>query len=275
MNVLTIGNSFTWSLQRYFPDVVASAGEKLKIRYANFGGCELERHWSYIKAEIADPMCRVYDGGNLLREMLASCDWDVVTIQQASHMSWRPESFEPYAGNIINYVRQYAPKAEIMIQQTWAYRADSPRFLPEEWNITQQEMHDRLTENYRALSERHQLRVIPTGLAVALSRQETPVKYQGYDRAILDTMHWPDLPPQAGDVVGRMYWKKDPETGKMRLAGDHIHLNLRGDYMQACLWYAVLFNRKAADVTFVPEDIADDDAAFLREMAERARQEWK
>ena len=275
MNVLTIGNSFTWSLRRYFPDVVKAAGEKLKIRFANFGGCELERHWSYIKAEIADPMCRVYDGGNRLCEMLESCAWDFVTIQQASHMSWRAESFEPFAGNIIDYVRKFAPSAEIMIQQTWAYRADSPRLQPEEWNITQQEMHERLTENYRALSERHGLRVIPTGLAVALSRQETPVKYQGYDRAILDTLHWPDLPPQAGDVVGQMTWMKDHETGAMKIGADYIHLNLRGDYMQACLWYAVLFGRKATDVTFVPDDIADDDAAFLREMAERARLEWK
>ena len=108
MNVLTIGNSFTWSLRRYFPDVVKAAGEKLHIRFANFGGCELERHWSYIKAEMADPMCRVYDGGNRLCEMLESCDWDFVTIQQASHMSWRAESFEPFAGNIIDYVRKFA-----------------------------------------------------------------------------------------------------------------------------------------------------------------------
>lgn len=275
MNVLTIGNSFTWSLRRYFPDVVKAAGEKLHIRFANFGGCELERHWSYIKAEMADPMCRVYDGGNRLCEMLESCDWDFVTIQQASHMSWRAESFEPFAGNIIDYVRKFAPKAEIMIQQTWAYRADSPRLQPEEWNITQQEMHEKLTENYRALSERYGLRVIPTGLAVALSRLETPVKYQGYDRAILNDLRWPDLPPQAGDVVGQMTWMKDHETGSMKIGADYIHLNLRGDYMQACLWYAVLFGRKATDVTFVPDDIADDDAAFLREMAERARLEWK
>ena len=68
---------------------------------------------------------------------------------------------------------------------------------------------------------------------------------------------------------------KDPETGAMKIGADYIHLNLRGDYMQACLWFAVLYNRKATEVTFVPDDIADEDAAFLREMAERARLEWK
>ena len=60
MNVLTIGNSFTWSLRRYFPDVVKAAGEKLHIRFANFGGCELERHWSYISAEEQSEICRIY-----------------------------------------------------------------------------------------------------------------------------------------------------------------------------------------------------------------------
>lgn len=273
MNILTIGNSFSWSLQRYFPSVAAAAGEKLNISYANFGGCELERHWSYIKAETADPMCRIYGGGTRLDNMLQSCEWDVVTIQQASHMSWRPESYEPYAENIIRFVRQYAPKAEIMVQQTWAYRADSPRF--EEWGLSQQEMHDRLTVNYRDLAARYGLRVIPTGLAVALSREFSPVKYQGYDRAVLANIHWPDMPPQAGDVVGRMQWAKDPETGEMKLGADHIHLNIRGEYMQACLWFAVLYGCKATDIAFVPDDIADSDAAFLREMAERARLEWK
>ena len=30
MKILTIGNSFTWSLKRYFPEVVHAAGEELE-----------------------------------------------------------------------------------------------------------------------------------------------------------------------------------------------------------------------------------------------------
>ena len=30
MNILTIGNSFTWSLEKYFPAVVRAGGEELK-----------------------------------------------------------------------------------------------------------------------------------------------------------------------------------------------------------------------------------------------------
>ena len=198
-----------------------------------------------------------------------------MTIQQASPASWQAETYEPYAANIIGYVREFAPRAEIMIQQTWAYRADSPRFLPEAWNISQAEMHARLTENYRALSARHGLRVIPTGLAVAISRETSPVKFQGYPRELLQTLNWPDLPPQAGDVVGQIRWAKDPETGELKLVPDFSHLNRRGEYMQACLWFAVLYGRNAEDIAFVPEEIGGRDAAFLRETAERARREWK
>ena len=272
MKVLTIGNSFSWSLRQYFPAVVSAMGGKLELEFANFGGCELARHWSYIKAEIADPLCRIYNGGCRLRDILTREPWDVVTIQQASHESWRAESYEPFAANIIKYVREFAPQAEIMIQQTWAYRADSPRFA--EWGISQQEMHDRLTENYRALSQRHGLRVIPTGLAVAISRATTPVKYQGYDPELLTKLNWPDLPPQAGDVVGQMYWQKDKVTGEMKIGPDFIHLNRRGEYMQACLWFAVLYGRNAEEIAFVPDEVGDRDAAFLRATAERAKREW-
>ena len=272
MNILTIGNSFSWSLRQYFPDVTASMGGKLKIEFANFGGCELARHWSYIKAEKADPLCRIYCGGKRLCDILSGTPWDVVTIQQASHESWRAESFEPFATNIIGYVREFAPQAEIMIQQTWAYRADSPRFA--EWNISQTEMHARLTENYRALAARHKLRVIPTGLAVAISRETSPVKFKGYPPELLTTLNWPDLPPQAGDVVGQIHWMKDQATGELKLGPDFIHLNRRGEYMQACLWFAVLYDRSAEEIPFVPEEIGDRDAAFLRATAERAKREW-
>ncbi len=271
MKVLTIGNSFTWSLRRYFPALCAFERKPLTIDFANFGGCELARHWSYIKAEKADPLCRIYPGGRLC-DILGRESWDVVTIQQASHDSWREETYEPYAGNIISYVREFAPQAEIMVQQTWAYRADSGLFA--KWGITQQEMHDKLTANYRALAGRYGLRVIPTGLAVAISRAAEPVPFRGYDPVLRETLRWPDLPPQSGDVVGTMKWVKDASSGEMTLQSDFIHLNIRGEYMQSCLWYAVLFGKKTSDIAFVPEDIGNSDAAFLREAAGRAMAEW-
>lgn len=275
LRILTIGNSFTDSLTRYFQSVAESAGCRLVFDRANFGGCELERHWSYIAAEEASPICRIYQGGRKLRDILAR-GWDIVTIQQASHQSWRPESFQPFASNIFHYVRKYAPGAEVVIQQTWAYRADDPRLMPGgEWGIDQSGMYERLTANYRNLARELGLRIIPTGFAVQLSRAAEEKPFTNYDPAILETLRWPDLPPQAGDVVGQCFYRKDPESGELRIGRDLIHLNCRGQYLQACVWTAFLFEVPVSAISFVPEELDDRDAAMLRKVARRAVEEFK
>ena len=114
LKVLTIGNSFTDSLTLYFKDVVESVpGCTLHFERANHGGCELHRHWSYIVNEEKDWVYKMYQDRRLaMREVLAKEPWDVVTIQQGSHLSWRAESYQPFATNIYNYVNKkiYHPR---------------------------------------------------------------------------------------------------------------------------------------------------------------------
>lgn len=276
MNILTIGNSFTDSLALYFPAAVQSARCDLHFERANFGGCELARHWSYIEAEERDVRCRIYQGGRKLRSILELRAWDVVTIQQASHDSWRPETFQPWAGNIIAYVKKHAPQAEVVIQQTWAYRADHPQLLPgSEWGISQDEMYERLTANYTKLARDYKLRIIPSGYAVQLTRRNSERKFANYDPALIDTLAWPDLPPQAGDVVGQCSWRKNPDTGELYLNRDLIHLNPRGQYLQACVWFAMLYGKEVSEIRLVPDELANSDVKFLQETAQQAVDEFQ
>ena len=273
LNVLTIGNSFTDSLMAFFPDVVASVpGCELHFERANHGGCELERHWKYITCEESDIVFSMYqDRRWKMREILAREKWDIVTIQQASHYSWRPETYQPYASNIVEYVRKYAPSAEIVIQQTWAYRADDSRIRPGgAWGIDQTEMYRRLTDAYLKLSKELGLRVIPTGKAVQIARQREAKPFVPYAPEVIDTLRWPDLPSQAGDVVGAMCWAKDPDTGKMKIYTDTIHLNIRGQFLQACVWFAYLFNRKTSEIMLRPNSISDDDIESFKAIAQEA-----
>ncbi len=265
MKLLTIGNSFTWSLRSCFPPVCESAGVELDLEFANHGGCELSEHWAYVCAEENEPECRMYqDYAYKLREVLAKKPWDVVTIQQASHLSWDYDTFLPYADLLIGYVRKHAPGAEIVIQQTWSYREDAPRLA--EWGFPSAEMHRRLTEAYRKLAEHTGLRMISTGAAVDLARREQPVKFENYDPALLDRLRWPDLPPQAGALVGKCFWRKNA-AGELELVRDTIHLNLRGEYLQACVWFGFLFGRDPREITYVPPEVSDSDASFLRDAA--------
>ena len=142
LKVLTIGNSFTDSLAMFWQQVTESAGCELHFERANHGGCELHRHWNYISNEEKDPVYRMYQNYSAkMREILAREQWHIVTIQQASHFSWRPETQQPFAGYIYNYVKQHAPQAEVVIQQTWSYRCDDGRFGNGQWKITQKQMY--------------------------------------------------------------------------------------------------------------------------------------
>ena len=274
MKVLTIGNSFTWSLRACLPAIAEERQEELKLEFANFGGCEFRRHWAYITAEENEPQCRMYmDYTMKLRDLLASDDWDVVTIQSASHESWDYANYTPFAGLIIDYVKKHAPGAKIIIQQTWAYREDAPRLI--EWGFDRNEMYRRLDQAYRKLGSEYNLPIIPSGLAVELALAEQPDgKFVNYDPALLLTLRWPDLPPQAHSVIGSCAWRKDPATGEMALRRDTIHLNIRGQYLQACVWYGFLFNKDPRDIKYVHEDVSNSDAAFLRNIAARALKEF-
>ena len=272
LKILNIGNSFSNSLKVFLPDVVASAGCELQLEAASHGGCELHRHWKYISDEESDGVYSMYQDRRFkLREILAREQWDIVSIQQASHYSWKYETYQPYAKNIYDYIKRFAPNAEVVIQQTWAYRADDPRLLTSGlWGINQTEMYDRLTDAYRRLSaDLGGLRIVPVGLAVQLARAKQEKPFENYSPSLLSTLRWPDLPPQAGSLVGSAAWKKDSE-GKLFIRRDCIHLNKRGEFLQACVWFAKLYGRPVSEVTFKPDMIADDDIEFLKGIAQEA-----
>jgi hypothetical protein len=272
LNILTIGNSFADSAVKALVPLAKFAGVKLNIVKANFGGCELRRHWSYIDAEIKNPAdCRIYSYGPLSK-ILSETQWDIVTIQQASHESWRAETFHPYADNIVDFVKKHAPGAEIVIQQTWAYRADHPQFKENsEWGITQEKMYELLTVNYKKLSaDLGNLRIIPTGYAVQLARKLQSVKFRALTDEESAKLVYPDIPPQAGALVGRDYYLKDEETDEFVPKTDRIHLNGRGEYLQGMVWFGRLFECDVTNIEYVPENMGKADAAFLREIAQKA-----
>jgi len=267
LKVLTIGNSFADSVFEMFPQIAAAQGDRLVLARANLGGCSLERHAALIKQCEKDPACKPYDGGKAsLKDMLTRERWDIVTVQQVSHESWKAESFHPYLDEIVASIRKYAPQAEIVIQQTWAYRVDAPHFPG--WKIDQAIMYRRAADNYRREARQYRFRLIPTGDAVQLVRRTQPVKYTPLPAAEVAKLTYPQLPNQAGSLINGYRWGKD-KTGTYKLGGDLIHLNRRGQYLQSCVWYAFLFGKDVTGCGFVPKGVAPADAAFLRSAAQQ------
>ena len=285
LSVLMIGNSFSISTGRYLPLMVASLpGRKsLKLTSLYIGGCSLEQHLDNIEEADSDPDYTPYkvttwtsekgmirdEASNIQRELNKGLD--IFTLQQCSSRSWIPGSYQPFLDKIIAFIKGKVPKAEICLQQTWAYRSSSPYIAPGNpiWGFGQDEMFQRLQAAYSAEAKKHGMRLIPTGAAVQESRRNTSQTYPNSDTIGSMDYRWPDLPRWSGDVVGALRWQKD-ETGKLKIVADDIHLNVRGEYLQACVWCACLFQVPPEQIRFVPDELDNDDAAFLRTCAQKA-----
>ena len=274
IKILTIGNSFANSVMTSLRQVVAADPScKVKIVGANLGGCSLERHWNNCVKSEKDSAFKPYAGNKkTLQQLLTEDKWDIVTIQQASPASWRAETYQPFADNIIAAVRKLAPTAEIVIQQTWSYNAAHRQLNPKNpkgWKISQTVMYEKLTANYLDLAKKHKLRVIPSGDAVQLFRKAMGDKLVAIEPRNISGLQKPAV-PKTNDVAGNFSWKKNKKTGKENLFCDYIHLNHRGRYLQALVWYAELFGKDPAENKFVPKDISAEEIALFKKCAAEA-----
>lgn len=274
IKLLTIGNSFSNNATRYLPDIVkADPTCQLTLQKASIGGCPLDKHVRLFKEAEKDPSQKHYwyttpEGKKHynLKEMLHAQPYDVVTMQQLSRKSPDIETYYPYAPELYNYIQKNAPQAAVWIHQTWSYRIDHPLF--QKPDNSQQIMYDRLTKNYRQIAKELNCKILPSGAAMQLVREKQTTKFAFPDPNFnyKNPTH-PNLPNQAGSLIRGHHWRKNKDTKQMEFKSDLTHANTRGEFLQALVWYELLFNKDARKNTFKPKDIRDDDAQLLRTIA--------
>ena len=125
MKVLSIGNSFSQDAQHYLYKIARASGVNLKTVNLYIGGCSLRTHYLNMLEDSAAYEFE-FNGNRTgikvsISQALASDDWDVITLQQASHLSWNEKTYFPYITALADYARKYCPNAKIAIHQTWAY----------------------------------------------------------------------------------------------------------------------------------------------------------
>ena len=158
LKILMVGNSFSICAGRNLPKLVSHEKKhSVEITSAYIGGCLLSRHADNLKEAEKNPdfkpyridiwtskdlrRARNYKGN--VNQLLKDNKYDIITVQQGSRESWDYKFYQPYANELIAYIKKYQPQAEIIIQQTWAYRSDSP--ILEEWKFSSAEMSDKLS----------------------------------------------------------------------------------------------------------------------------------
>lgn len=131
MRVLAISNSFGVDANRYLHQIARCAGVKLDIATLYIGGCPLELHYRNMLGD-KDAYDLYFNGFSTgfktsISEALLSGHWDVITIQQASFYSPKPDSYTPYAEELVDHIKTCQPKAKVLVHQTWAYEDGSEK----------------------------------------------------------------------------------------------------------------------------------------------------
>ena len=249
MKVLCIGNSFSIdAVENNLVELAAERGIDLTVGNLYIGGCSLERHalnmrgdsavYSYrlMRQDKAQQMFtrEVTDSVSILWA-LASDEWDVVTMQQASHYSGQWFTYEPWLSELIDSVRLHIQdKTKIYWYMTWAYQQDAkhPAFVPN-YNGSQAYMYDEILGCNRQVLANHPFDgFIPGGIAVQQARAT-----------------------KLGDTFCR----------------DGYHLSYTcGRYLMACLWLEVLTGQSAVGCTFMPEGMTAEERRIVQQVAHRA-----
>ncbi len=274
LKVLMIGNSFSICVLKEMPAIAAELGLPLDLCSLYIGGCSLERHmknvndpaskpyrvtWSYVSTEkdkvpfmsvLSEPQKDNQRFGNI-PAMLAADKWDVVTVQQASGLSWQPCSYEPYGTQLLETIARLAPQAKVYVQQTWSYTPWDGRL--KNWGIDQNTMFDALEAAYADFARRHKLEIIPTGRAVQAYRRALPVVYT--EKSNDDDLCGTD--------------KFVQKNGKWSPKGDVFHFNPRGEFLQGLVWTAKLFGADVTKGVYVPKCLANqpERAKLMRKVA--------
>ncbi len=224
IKILVIGNSFSQDATYYLHDMAAADHIDLKAVNLYIGGCNLQRHWNNIVNDTADYLYE--ENGKStekfvsVRQALDSDEWNYIVTQQASYDSGLIETYYPFVENIFNYIRKEAPKAEFMLQETWAYETDSNHDCFDRYEKSQKLMYEKLSKAYRSAADRLGVRLIPCGDIIQKLRGIEPFDY---------------------------------ETGGMSLCRDGFHMNfIYGRYLLSAVWYKYLTGNSVFDNSFMP-----------------------
>ena len=166
MNVLCIGNSFSEDASAYLQDV--AAGE-LYVRNLAIGGCSLERHYNNIVGDVVD--YQYQENGECVKissvsETLKERKWDVITVQQVSNDSGIIDTYEPFLGEIVKFIREKCPNAKIVLHRTWAYdeRSDHGGFV--NYDKDRKKMFKAIVDTTEEIAKKYGFDIIPCGNAV-------------------------------------------------------------------------------------------------------------
>lgn len=235
MNILSIGNSFSVDATQYLHDMAAAAGEDINTENMYIGGCSLETHASNFKTE--SKAYELFSNGVSanefvsIQDMLSQNKWDIITLQQASHLSIDFSTYNPYLDELANGVKKACPDSEIVIHQTWAYEDGSERLAKTVNSSSSRKMYLALKDAYNRAASLIGAKQIPCGLAFNLACEKN------FAPLHRDTFH-AQIP--------------------------------QGRYLLSAVWFEFFTGKNASQSSFIADGMSKDDKIFLDKIAHEA-----
>lgn len=241
VKILAIGNSFSQdAVEQYLYELAHDAGIEVVVGNMYIGGCDLDKHLSNMKGNLAAYDYRKVVGGKKtqrgsvrLSEALRDEPWDYISLQQASGKSGRYDTYIAL-GELVDSVSVAVPDATLVWHQTWAYAANSNHDSFPAYGRDQMTMYKAIIDAARrAVTEHPELKIIiPSGTAIQNGRGT-----------------------YVGDVFNR----------------DGYHLEVTyGRYTAACTWFEALFGIDVTTNGYAPDKVTDEMARLARAAAHAA-----
>ena len=241
VRVLAIGNSFSQDgVEQYLYELAEAQGDSLIIGNAYIGGCSIDRHYENLLTGKAEYEYRKVVGGIRsnkrkvdLQRIIRDEQWDIISLQQASHYSGLPKTFANLA-QLKRLVQSYTTNlhVEFVWHMTWAYAEDYNSKNFQAYDNSQHKMYTAIVRTMQNVLPAVGIkRVIPSGTAIQLARY------------------------RLGDTLNR----------------DGFHLSLTiGRYTAACTWCEFLTGRIVDGNKYWPETMTQEDAETCQLAAHEA-----
>lgn len=173
MKILSIGNSFSQDAQKWLHGICKTAGHDVTCINLYIGGCSLEHHWErYLDDE---PEYRYEINGVdkkeiTLKEALSADKYDIVTLQQVSHLSAKKETYVPFLEDLYKEVKKFQPDAVIYIHHIWAYQDGHES----DFDGSSERMYEGVNEGYKFAGELVNCPLIMVGPFIQYLRRNVP-----------------------------------------------------------------------------------------------------
>ena len=228
IKILAIGNSFSIDAMEHLAIILNDAGVKeIVLGNLYIGGCSIATHSNNMKTDAAAYTFHVNKGtgwtstkNQKLNTGILYENWDIITIQQVSQDSGKPETLGELQG-LIDHVRATATNKDVKLlwHMTWAYQNDyasAGKFGA--YNNDQQTMYNAITDLVKTKINTNTSidGFIPSGTAIQNIRSS-----------------------YLGDTLTR--------------DGFHLTYDI-GRYTAALMWFKELTGESLSDITAVPAE---------------------